>query len=235
MTEREMTFLEHLDELRKRIIVSAVALVIGTAICYVFFKPLLEFAKWPLPSHLKLAPLTVFSFMQMFLIRFKMAVIGGFIITSPLIIYEILAFFAPGLKKNEKRYLFTLLPFMVILFIGGAAFSFFLVLPAAIQWLYSQGMGQISFINRADDYISFVSLMVLAFGVAFEAPLVVLLLIKLGIVDRKTLRKNWRIAYVVSFIVAAIATPDWSIVSMSMLGVALVLLFEISLFLARWL
>lgn len=235
MVDTEMTFVEHLDELRKRIVYSAIALLIGTSICYIFFKPLIEFIKWPLPADLKSVHLAVFGIMQIFLIRFKLAVIGGFVLTSPFIIYQIIAFFSPALKERERKYAFMLLPFMVLLFIGGAAFAFFLVLPPSIAWLRSQGAGQLDFINRADDYLNFVSLFVLAFGVSFEAPLVILLLIKLGIVSRKKLRENWRYAYVASFIIAAIATPDWSIVSMSILGVALVLLFEISLLLARWL
>lgn len=230
-----MTFLEHLDELRKRLVYAVIALLIGTTICYVFFKPLLEFIKWPLPKDLQHVQLTVFGFMQIFMLRFKLSIIGGFILTSPYIIYQILAFFAPALKNNERKYIFAILPAMIVLFLGGAAFAFFLVLPPAIAWLRAQGMGQLDFIVRADDYLSFVSLFMLSFGVAFESPLVIMLLIKLGIVDRKQLRQNWRYAYVASFVIAAIATPDWSIVSMGILGIALILLFELSLLAARWL
>ena len=230
-----MTFLEHLDELRKRLMYAFIALALGAAICYIFFAPLIEFIKWPLPQDLRSTGLTVLGPMQMFMVRFKVAIIGGFILTSPYIIYQVLAFFAPAMKGNERRYTFIILPFMTLLFIGGAAFAFFLVLPPALLWLINQGTGQLTLINRAEDYINFVSLFALSFGVAFEAPLVIMLLIKLGIVDRAKLRKNWRIAYVASFVIAAMATPDWSIVSMSILGVALVILFEISLFLARWL
>ncbi|MCL6473373.1 MAG: twin-arginine translocase subunit TatC [Firmicutes bacterium] len=235
MTDQEMTFLEHLDELRKRLIWSLIALLVGVSISYAFFNPIMEFIKWPLPADLKSVHLTIFGFMQIFTFRFKLSVIGGFILTSPFIIYQIIAFFAPALKEKERKYAYTLLPLLILLFLGGAAFAFFLVLPPSMEWLRAQGGGQLDFVNKADDYLNFVSLFVLAFGVAFETPLVIIFLIKLGIVDRKKLRKNWRYAYVVSFIIAAIATPDWSIVSMGLLGIALVLLFEISLFFARWL
>ncbi len=235
MVDTEMTFVEHLEELRKRIIYSIIALIVGASICYIFFTPLIEFIKWPLPADLKNMQLAVLGIMQMFLIRFKLAVIGGFILTSPFIIYQVLSFFTPALKEKERKYTFTLLPLMVLLFLGGAAFAFFLVLPHSIAWLMGQGAGQLAFINQADSYISFVSLFVLGFGISFEAPLVILALIKLGIVSRKQLREQWRYAYVASFAIAAIVTPDWSIYSMSALGVALVMLFEISLFLARWL
>ncbi|MHB8842675.1 MAG: twin-arginine translocase subunit TatC [Candidatus Aquicultor sp.] len=235
MSDQEMTFLEHLDELRKRLIYAVIVLLIGTAICYIFFKPLLELIKWPLPNDLQHIQLTVFGFMQIFMLRFKLSVIGGFLLTSPFIIYQVLAFFAPALKHNERKYILAILPAMTVLFLGGAAFAFFIILPQAIGWLRAQGMGQLEFILRADDYLSFVSLFMLSFGVAFEAPLVIFLLIKLGIVDRKTLRKNWRIAYVSSFIIAAIATPDWGVFDMGILGVVLILLFELSLLAARWL
>lgn len=230
-----MTFLDHLDELRKRLVYSVIALTIGAIICYILFQPLVEFIKWPLPQDLRSTELTVLGPMQMFMVRFKLAVIGGFVLTSPYIIYQVLAFFAPAMKETEKRYTFIILPLMTLLFIGGAAFAFFLVLPPALVWLLNQGAGQLNLINRADDYINFVSLFALSFGVTFEAPLVIMLLIKLGIVDRAKLRKNWRIAYVASFVIAAMATPDWSVPPMLILGVALVILFEISLFLARWL
>lgn len=234
MSDLEMPFLEHLDELRKRLTYSVIALALGAIICYIFFKPIIELIKWPLPQDLKSVELTVLGFMQMFMVRFKLALIGGFLIASPFIIYQMLAFLAPAMQWNEKRYALKILPIMVLLFIGGVAFAFFIVLPSAILWLYDQGMGQLGFINRADDYISFVSLFMLSFGVAFEAPLVVMLLIKLGIADRQMLRQNWRYAYVASFTIAAMVTPDWSIVSMSMLGLTLILLFELSLLLSRW-
>lgn len=235
MSEHEMTFLDHLDEFRKRLIASAIALALGATICYIFFEPILNFIKWPLPHDLKSNQLAVLGFMQFFMIRFKLAIIGGFIFASPLVMYQILAFFAPALKRNEKKFVFMLLPFMILLFLSGVAFAFFIVLPNAILWLMDQGAGQLTFINKADDYINFVSVFLLAFGISFEAPLVVMSLVKLGIVERKQLRKNWRIAYVVSFIIAAMATPDWSIISMGVLGIVLVLLFELSLFLSRWL
>lgn len=230
-----MTFVDHLDELRKRLVYSVIVLAIGTIACYIFFEPLLKLIKWPLPDDLKSQELIVLGFMQIFMVRFKLAIIGGFILSSPFIIYQVLAFFAPAMKHNEKRYTFIILPFLVLLFLAGTAFAFFIVLPTTILWLRDQGAGQLYFMNRAEDYISFVSLFILSFGVAFEAPLVVLLLIKLGIVDRKKLRQNWRIAYVTSFVVAAMVTPDWSVVSMGILGIVLVFLFELSLLLARWL
>lgn len=230
----EMTFLEHLDELRKRLTYAIIALLVGTVLCYIFFKPLIEFIKWPLPSDLKDVNMTVLGFMQFFTLRFKLAVIGGFVLTSPFIIYQILAFLAPAMKQNEKKHLFIILPALVLLFLGGAAFGFFVVLPAALVWLQSQGAGELAFVNKADDYLSFVSTLTLAFGVSFEAPLVILLLVRLGIVNRKKLRENWRVAYVTSFVIAAVATPDWGLVDMGMLGVALIILFEMSVFVARW-
>ncbi|MBS3909129.1 MAG: twin-arginine translocase subunit TatC [Actinobacteria bacterium] len=235
MSDVEMSFLEHLDEFRRRLISSVLVLVVATLACYLFFEPILDFIKSPLPDELKDLQFTVFGFMQVFMVRFKLAIIGGFILTSPYIIYQVLAFFAPAFQEKERKYVFTILPVMVTLFFSGVAFAFYVVLPAAITWLYGQGQGQLEFLMKADDYIGFVSLFLISFGVVFEAPLVIVLLIKLGIVERRKLRENWRIVYVASFVIAAIATPDWSIVSMSILGVVLVLLFELSMLFTRWL
>jgi sec-independent protein translocase protein TatC len=231
----DMTFLEHLDELRRRIAFSLLALVIGTAIGYLFFDSIMVLIKWPLPHEFKNIQPTVFGFMQSFMFRFKVSLISGFILSSPFIVYQVLAFFAPAMKINERKYIFIILPVLFLLFLGGVAFAFFIVMPNAMVWLLAQGAGQLGFILNAEDYINFVSLFALGFGVAFEAPLVIVLLIKLGIVDRKSLRKNWRIVYVASFVIAAIATPDWTIVSMMALGITLILLFEISMFFTRWL
>lgn len=233
--EHKMSFLGHLDELRKRLRNALIGLVIGTAVAYFFFPQIMEFIKWPLPLEHRSIPLYSWGFMSVFMIRFKLAVIAGFMFASPLVIYEILAFLTPALKRNERRYVLALLPFLVLLFFGGVAFAFFLIVPPAIMWLESQGAGQLRLILRAEDYINFVSLFMLAFGVAFETPLVIIMLIKLGIVSRETLRKQWRIAYVASFIIAAMATPDWSIPPMLILGAALVVLFEVSLLVSRWL
>jgi sec-independent protein translocase protein TatC len=233
--ERRMTFIEHLDELRRRLIASIIALSVATSISYFLFKYLVEFIKKPLPLEYREIPLKVWGPLSLFMVRFKLAVIAGFIFASPIIIYEILAFLTPALKSNEKRYVRVILPFLIILFLGGVFFAYYLVIPPAINWLISQGEGQLDLFVRAEEYINFMGLFMLAFGVAFETPLVIMLLIKLGIVKREVLRKQWRIVYVACFVIAAIATPDWSIPPMMILGVALVFLFELSLLLARWL
>jgi sec-independent protein translocase protein TatC len=230
-----MTFLEHLDELRKRIVYALLALVIGTAVGYAFFDQIMEVIKMPLPNQLQEIKPTVFGFMQSFMFRFKVSVIFGFILSSSIIVYQVLAFLAPAMKKNERKYLFIILPFLIALFLAGVAFSFYIVMPAAMVWLQNQGGGQLGFILNAEDYINFVALFALGFGVAFEFPLVIVLLIKLGIVDRKNLRKNWRFVYVACFIIGAVATPDWSIVSMTALAATLIILFEISMIFTRWL
>ncbi|MBI4733910.1 MAG: twin-arginine translocase subunit TatC [Rubrobacteridae bacterium] len=231
----DMTFLEHLEELRRRITVSLIALMICTAIAYAFFDSIMVLIKWPLPDKFADLQPTVFGFMQSFMFRFKVSLICGFIFSSGFIVYQVLAFMAPAMRKNERKFIFLTLPVLLSLFLGGVAFSFFLVMPNAMVWLMNQGGGQLGFILNAEDYINFVALFALGFGVCFEAPVVIFMLIKFGIVDHKSLRKNWRVVYVASFIIASIATPDWSIVSMMALGITLIILFELSMLFARWL
>ncbi len=124
---------------------------------------------------------------------------------------------------------------MVVLFGMGASLGYFYVMPVAWTWLYTQGadLGIIQILS-ASDFINFVTLFLLAFGVAFETPLVLAALMKLKIVSHKTLRKNWRIAYVVMLIVAAIATPDWSLPPMLILGGSMIALYEATLLVTRW-
>ena len=169
------------------------------------------------------------------MVRFKLAFIFGIVVTTPIIFYQILAFLAPALKGAEKRILYPMVFAMVLLFGLGASIGYFLVMPFTWTWLYSQGqaLGIIQILS-ASDFISFVTLFLLAFGVAFETPVVLVVLMRLKVVSRKTLRENWRIAYVAIMIIAAIATPDWSLPPMLILSAAMVILYEGTLLLARF-
>ncbi|HEB12576.1 MAG TPA: preprotein translocase subunit TatC, partial [Actinobacteria bacterium] len=155
--------------------------------------------------------------------------------STPIIFYQILAFLAPALKGREKRILFPVVFVMVLLFSMGASLGYFYVMPVAWTWLYTQGqdLGIIQILS-ATDFINFITLFLLAFGLAFETPLVLAALMRLKIVSRATLRKNWRIAYVAILIIAAIATPDWSLPPMLILGGSMIALYEATLFAARW-
>jgi sec-independent protein translocase protein TatC len=156
------------------------------------------------------------------------------VVGSPIIIWQVMAFFLPALKPKERRYVVPTFLAMLLLFIVGIAFSYVVILPTAFQWMVGQAAStNVGILPDASLWFQAVILVMLAFGVGFQLPVVVFYLLIFNIVPYAKLRKNWRVAYVVISIVAAVATPDWSPVTMGALGVALIILYEASLILAR--
>lgn len=226
-----MGFLEHLEELRKRLVVSIIAVSTAAIGCYYFWRPLLRLAKKPLPAGYKLHYMNV---MEPFIGRFRVAVFAGIFIAFPILLYEFLAFAAPAMKSKEKRFVYPALVLMIILFACGVVFGFYYLLPVSIKWLFGQSEGQLSPMITFDGYVNFVSLFLLAMGVGFETPIAILFLIKIGAVKPQTLRKNWRVAYIIILTLAAIITPDWSPITMFVMALPMIILYELSLVLARF-
>lgn len=232
MAEKRLTIFEHIDEVRRRLTYVIIALLITGSVGFYYADTILKIMTVRLHPEFNLV---YKSIMEPFMVRFKLGFIFGLLLTTPIIFFQVLAFLAPALKGTEKRVLYPMVLIMVILFGAGASLGYFYVMPMAWQWLYSQGtaLGIIQILS-ATDFINFISLFLLAFGLAFETPLVLAILMRLNIVSRQTLRENWRIAYVTILVIAAVATPDWSIPPMLIMGGSMVLLFEMTLFLARF-
>ena len=230
-----MRFIDHLDELRKRIVI--VAVVVGTAatVLYIWSWDILELLMRPLLPFLGEEPLRVFGPFEPFTFRFKVSLYAALVLTSPIIIWQVLAFFLPALKPKEQRYFIPTFFVAVVLFLIGNLFAYTVILGPAFEWMFAQAgtSGLIDILPEAPKFLSGVTLLMLGFGLAFQLPVVIFYLIAFGLVPYKKMRQNWRIAYVALLIVASIATPDWSPVTMGFLFGALVVLYEGSLLLAR--
>ena len=232
MAELRQTVFEHIDELRRRLTIMVIAVLVCGTIGFIFSFQILEIMRTRLDPEFNLVYKTI---MEPFMARFKLGLIGGLILATPVIFYQILAFLSPALKGTERRVLYPMVIAMVLLFSLGASIGYFFVLPMAWIWLFSQGVElELIQILSVSDFISFVTLFLFAFGIAFETPLVLAIMMRLGIVSRQTLRANWRIAYVIMLIVAAIATPDWSLPPMLILGGSMIALYEMTLLTARF-
>jgi len=232
VVELRQTVFEHIDELRRRLAIMVIAVIICAGVGFIFSFQILEVMRVRLNPEFNLVYKTI---MEPFMARFKLGIIGGLILATPVIFYQTLAFLAPALKGKERRVLYPMVFAMVALFSLGASIGYFFVLPMAWTWLFSQGVElELIQILSVSDFISFVTLFLLAFGVAFETPLVMAIMMRLGIVSRQALRDNWRVAYVVILIIAAIATPDWSLPPMLILGGSMIILYEGTLFTARF-
>ncbi len=232
MAEKRLTVFQHVDELRRRLTWIVLSVVVFGSIAFVFSDVVLNIMMARLSPQFNLV---YKSIMEPFMARFKLAMIGGFIMATPVIFYQILAFLSPALKGTERRMLYPMVAAMVLLFSAGASLGYFYVLPTAWVWLFDQGKAlELIQILSVSDFINFVTLFLFAFGIAFETPLVLAILMRLKIVSREKLRENWRIAYVVLLIAAAIATPDWSLPPMLILGASMIALFEGTLLIAKF-
>jgi sec-independent protein translocase protein TatC len=232
--DEQMTLVEHLDELRNRIIVSAVVLVVACGLCFWQNHLLLEIANKPLPADLNGKPLKPITFgvAEPFMSTLKVSIYAGILIALPVILYQLYAFLLPALKPTEKR---VILPFLILvpaLFIGGVVFSYFVVAPAAAQFLLNFNQTEFNIQVRASDYYGFLLTTLLAMGLVFQIPMGVVAVTRLGIVTPQQISKNRRYAYLILVIVAMLL-PGTDPVTMLIEAAPLVLLFEFSLILAR--
>ncbi len=232
MADRKMTIIEHLEELRRRIIVMFLSLGVAICVGYVFSWDILDFLKQP-ASRADI-PLNLYyqTVLEPFMVRFKIAMYAAIVLALPVILYEIIAYVAPALRKREKRFMYTALFFIIVFFLGGVAFCYFYILPVGLRWLVGQAGGRISPVLMAGQYISLVALLMVAVGLSFETPLVVWLVVRLGIITPQRLHKNWRYAVIIILCFAALITPDWNPITMMLVAVPMFFLYEGSILFA---
>lgn len=222
-----MTITEHIEELRKRLLIGLVALGITTVASFSFAQYLIEYLSQPIGGLQNLQSIEITENIGVFM---RVSLLAGFVLALPVIIYEFLAFIMPGLEPAEKKWVYWTIPFITFMFILGAAFAFLVMLPAAIPFLTSF-LG-VQTVPRLSNYINFVSNLIFWIGMSFQAPLVVLILARLKLVRAADLVKQWRLAVVIIAILAAMVTPTVDPVNMALLMAPLILLYWISVLLA---
>ena len=186
--EERLTLFEHLDELRKRLFVCLIAATVGVLVAALFNSFMFEALLYPLRQVANLpesaTKITTFSPAEPFMVSLKVWVVGGLILAAPIIIYELWAFLAPAFTASEKKYFYPIVFATTALFFMGVALAYFLVLPKGLAFLLTFSAGFFNVQLRASDYFTFMALFILAFGVVFELPVVLVLLAKVG-VDRR--------------------------------------------------
>jgi sec-independent protein translocase protein TatC len=224
-----MPLMEHLKELRDRLLRAAIALGITTVISFAFAKWVLVFLIEPMgdtaPQALKPTE-SIGNYM-------KVALISGVTLAMPFIVYQIGRFLAPGLTKSEKRWMLVLVPGATLCFVAGVAFSYFVMLPAAIPFLQGFLSDIVEQQWALGEYLSFVISLMFWIGIAFELPLFVFILAKLGVVDAEMLSKNRKYAVVIIAILAAIITPTVDPMNMALVMGPLIVLYELGVILAK--
>ena len=226
--EDRLTLVEHLSELRSRIVVSLAAFGVALGLCFWQNKLLLRAINHPLHGR---KPVT-FSPTEPFTTTLTVAAYAAIVIALPIVLYQLYAFVLPAFSPQEKRVALPLMLMVPLLFVGGAAFGYFVVVPAALKFLIHFNEHQFNVQLRARDYYGFVLLTMIACGICFQVPVGILALVRLGITTPAKLRRNRRYAILVCAVVAA-ALPGVDPVSMLLEMVPLVLLYELSIVLAK--
>jgi sec-independent protein translocase protein TatC len=228
--EDRLTLVEHLDELRSRLIVCVVVLGVALALCFWQNHLLLEIAQGPLPANHN--RLITFGVTEPFTTTLTVSAYGAIVLALPVVLWQLYAYVLPAFSEEEKRVVLPILLLFPVLFIAGIAFAYFVVMPAAVHFLLNFNDDQFNVQVRARDYYSFFSMTMIACGLVFQLPLAIIAVTRLGIVSVEQLRQNRRYAYLVIAIVAA-ALPGVDPVSMLIEMVPLLVLYELSIVLAR--
>ena len=227
-----MSLMEHLEELRKRIIHSALYLAVGFVVAYVFHERLYGFVQAPLDAlHIKLNYTHPMDPLNLYL---QVSLIGGAILASPFILYQVWLFIAPGLYQKEKRFVIPFMAATVGLFLAGAAFGYFWVLPGALKILILDFGKKFNPMITIEEYTGLFLSVILGLGISFELPILIFFLALFGIVSPKFLWKNIRYAILIIFLVAAIITPSPDPWTMCIYAVPMLSLYMIGIGVAWW-
>ncbi len=234
MDEQEkIPFTEHLEELRKRLIVCFIAVGIGFVLSYGFKEKLFQILTRPLISVMQTGDKLIFTGLpEAFFAYLKVAFLSGIILATPVIFYQFWMFVAPGLYEKEKRHLIPIIFLSTFFFVGGAFFGYFIVFPYGFKFFLGFASEIIRPLPSMREYLSFASKLLFAFGIVFELPLIITFLARLGMVSVSFLKKNRKYALLLFFIGAAIFTPP-DVVTQVMMALPLILLYEVSIVGAR--
>lgn len=231
--EKLLTLFEHLQELRRRVTISAIAVIIGLAVSAYFGQDIIEFLKEPAEKRVDNFEPSFIEPFELFVTYFRVALLGGVIIAMPVIVYEALGFVSPGLKPGERRWLYGTVIGATGLFLAGVAFAYYVALPPALDFLLNFGNGDLAQPNiRIGSYIDFVTRLLFWTGVSFQTPIVVMFLARIGLVRAGQLVRWWRLAVVAAFVVAAIVTPTIDPVTQSLVAGPIIVLYFVGIVLA---
>jgi len=223
VNDATMTFWEHVEELRRRLLIALLSLAIATAASFTFSARVIYLLADPVGSIEALQSIEVTENVSVFM---RVSLLCGVAIAMPIILYEMLAFILPGLKKSEKKWTYLVIFFGTLLFFAGAAFAYFIMLPASVQFLLD--FLAVETKPRLSSYINFITNLIFWMGMGFQFPILIFALAKLGVISVKTLAKGWRYSLVVIAVLAAMITPTIDPVNMVLLMAPLFLLYLLS-------
>lgn len=229
----KMSFLEHLDELRKRLIYVVYSLIAGCAIAFVFIQKIFDFIMRPLQQMLpKGGTLMYTSGSEPFMLYIKIGFLAGIFIASPLILWQLWKFIAPGLYSHEKKFAIPFVMMSTIFFVAGGLFAHFVAFPVTWRFFIGFGTDYMVFMPKIDEAFSLYTKMILGFGIIFEMPTLVLFLARMGVITGRLLVKYFKYAILGIFIVAAVISPGTDMMSQLVMAVPMLVLYILSIAIA---
>lgn len=226
---------QHLVELRRRVTLSVVAVMLGMMVAFVFHRPILRLLQAPAPecSGVPVNQLIFTEPTEFISIAFKVSLLAGFVVALPFVLLQVVLFVAPGLTGTERRYLFALLPVSLLAFALGAAFGYFVLFPPAFKFLCTFGSDVATPFIRIGSYTNLMLTLLFWMGIVFETPVVLYFLSRIGVVSYSQLSRWRKYAVVVAFILGAIITPTLDPVNQTIVALPIIVLYEVGIWLAR--
>lgn len=231
-TAASMTLRDHLNELRRRLLITVMVIVVAVVVAFVFRNPIMEFLLAPGFGSTGDRPIAT-EVLETVSVTFKVTLMVAFAVTLPLILYQVIAFVSPGLTRREKIYLYLFMPGVIAAFCTGASFAYYVLFPPAFEFLFNFGSENVDAEIRISSYINVITSLMFWMGVVFQIPIVLFALARFGVVTPRWLGRFRRIAVVVAFVAAAIITPTFDPVNQTLVAVPILILYEIGIVLAR--
>jgi len=234
MSDAPRTLGYHLDELRKRLFISALVVVVTTGISFIFYKQIIELLLGPADTITSVPNRLVFTEVtEMFAVVMKVSLISGIVLALPIIIYQIVLFSAPGLTRREKRYLYSFLPGVLLSFLAGATFGYYVLIPPAINFLINFGGDIAEPMIRIGNYINLAVMLLFWMGIAFETPVIMFILAKIGLISPVSFSRWRRHWIVIAFLLGAIITPTFDPINQTLVAGPLILLYEAGIWISK--
>ena len=227
--EQKTSVLDHLRELRRRLLWSVVVVVIAAFACFFFVEQIFEILKAPAGD----INLIFIEMTEGFTTYMKISLVGGIVLSMPFLIYQFVMFVIPALTRRERKSVFILLPVITVMFAGGILFAYYYLLPPAVGFLLTFGTEVAEPQIRMSNYVDFMTRLLLAIGIMFELPVVTSFLARMGVITSKWLAERRRVMIIFSFVLAAFITPTPDAVNQSIVAGTMIILYEISIWLAK--
>lgn len=223
----------HIADLRKRLTISSLTVVAMFFVCFAFYQPILDWMMIPVKHALpEGTSMIAVEIQETFFTAMKVAFFAGFILSLPVIFWQLWLFLAPGLYEHEKKLVIPFVFFATLMFLMGASFAYYIVVPIGFDFLITFGSSVVSVLPSIGKYVGFFTKLMIGFGLAFELPVITFFLAKLGLVTDESLKGFFRYAVVLIFVVAAILTPP-DVISQILMAVPLLILYGVSIYIAK--